>query len=371
MLRSFSRKVRIIVCLCGFFSLLSAREMYVLDLDKSLEIAMKRSYKMLTLKENLLSAEFELKATANQFRTNVNLTIKAPNYTETISSYSDSLGVHYIPIKQSTYNASLVLTQPLPTDGQIYLSSGFYTLEDFYNRRNSIQLNTRLGFEQPIEAFYAYNRIRTGLKQARLNYELSKKQLLRADLDLRYEVSQGFYRLLSAIEREKISLQTLTYQKETFELAQNKYKAGVIAEVEALQMEVDLGDAMNDYDIAKSNRASLANSFKQLIGISLGDSIELRFDLSYPIVTIDEEKAIEMGMKNRLEIREKEINKELSEISIKLAKLNSQSLALDRNRLSQAYISRLEAFISYQLLLADLARKTFYNFQNNTSLVNL
>ncbi|MCK4641178.1 MAG: TolC family protein, partial [Candidatus Marinimicrobia bacterium] len=48
--------------------------------------------------------------------------------------------------------------------------------------------------------------------------------------------------------------------------------------------------------------------------------------------------------------------------------INSQSLALDRNRLSQAYISRLEAYISYKLLLADLTRKTFYDFEKGQAI---
>ena len=42
--------------------------------------------------------------------------------------------------------------------------------------------------------------------------------------------------------------------------------------------------------------------------------------------------------------------------------INSQALALDRNRLSGAFNSRLSALINYKLMLADLKRKTFYDF---------
>jgi hypothetical protein len=44
--------------------------------------------------------------------------------------------------------------------------------------------------------------------------------------------------------------------------------------------------------------------------------------------------------------------------------IDSQSLALERNRLNTAYTSHLGAYISYQLTLADLMRKTFYDFRN-------
>ena len=45
--------------------------------------------------------------------------------------------------------------------------------------------------------------------------------------------------------------------------------------------------------------------------------------------------------------------------------IDSQALALERNRLNNAYNSHLRAYINYQLKLADIMRKTFYDFQKN------
>ena len=45
--------------------------------------------------------------------------------------------------------------------------------------------------------------------------------------------------------------------------------------------------------------------------------------------------------------------------------IDSQSLALERNRLNTSYQSHLNAYIYYQLSLADLMRKTFYDFRND------
>ena len=50
--------------------------------------------------------------------------------------------------------------------------------------------------------------------------------------------------------------------------------------------------------------------------------------------------------------------------------INSQSLALDRQRLSNAYNTRLSALITYKLLVADLTRKTFYDFVRNEEIVS-
>ena len=40
-------------------------------------------------------------------------------------------------------------------------------------------------------------------------------------------------------------------------------------------------------------------------------------------------------------------------------------MALERARLNGAYNTRLDAYINYKLLLSDLMRKTFYDFEKD------
>ena len=87
-------------------------------------------------------------------------------------------------------------------------------------------------------------------------------------------------------------------------------------------MEIDLAEAQNNYDIAILNEVS-QNSFKELLGLDLNDSISLSSELDYQIVIIDPEKAVELALKNRLEVREQEIQIELQKLSIKQQKANS------------------------------------------------
>jgi len=299
-------------------------ETFFLNFEDCLDRAMEKSYKMKTLRENFKSAEYELKATTHSLRTNIHLNLTMPNYKETMQRFEDSLGVYYTPIKQAIYSSNLYIRQPLPTDGNIYFSSGIYSTSDYFRDRNTVQLNTRIGFEQPLQAFYSYNEIQSSLKRARLNYEQSKKQMKRAELDLKYEVSQLFYNLVSSQEQEKIAKQTLEYQQEAHNLAQNKYKAGVIAEVEALEMEIDLAEAENNYAIARSNVQAHEDLLKQFLGIDLVNDLNLDYQLTYEKVYVDQSEAVERGLKYRLEIRESEISKELAEISLKRTRVNGQ-----------------------------------------------
>ena len=463
-----------------------AQDVHYLSLEKCLEIAQEESYSIRFLREDFKVAGFQLTAATNRFKTQVNLNLSAPIYSETISSFVDtSARTLYFPQKQAIYSSDLGITQPLPTDGRVFIQSGIFHIQDFSNNINSFRLNTRIGFEQPLEAIYSYNGILAELRNAELNYELQQRRLTRTLLDLNYEISSAFYNLLSAIESQKIASQTFKQQQESNELAQNKYKAGVIAEVEALQMEVDLAEASNSNDLAKARTTSQANQLKQLLGFALMDSIVLEADLGY--------EEIDVSLQTALELREREISEEQAEIDIRRTRvngqitgilsayydfigvneepedialssnfsnafkelqnrpgnrgvslqleimpqntddmfariqaakarlrqakmsideeklnverdirntvtnlksslkrlklleknikvaersfeitrnrfangeINSQALALDRNRLSQAYNSRLQALISYKLLLADITRKTFYDFVN-------
>ncbi|MCD6346162.1 MAG: TolC family protein, partial [Bacteroidales bacterium] len=49
--------------------------------------------------------------------------------------------------------------------------------------------------------------------------------------------------------------------------------------------------------------------------------------------------------------------------------IDSQDMALERERLNKAYTSRLSSYITYKLSLSDLMRKTFYDFEKGVELV--
>ena len=478
---------------------IKAQEVYELDLQKSIEIAKQKSHQMLILNQVLAQAGYQLKAATSSLKTHVDLNMLLPNYTETIRQFEDSTGLTYYPVQQLNYNGSLVINQPLPTDGRLYVSTGLDNVLDYYKDERLTRMDLRLGFYQPLSAFYAYNSIRSEFKKAQLNYELSQRTLKRTELDLIYETSQEFYSLVATKERMGIAVQVLERQQEAYEIAQNKYEAGLIREVEALQMEVDLGEANNDYDLAEVAYQAQMNYFKQKLGLTLQDLVVVVSDMSYSIIEVDEEMAVNHGLKNRMELRENEIQIELSKLELKRIKseglvkgditgyydligtnqhimpytfseslgdsweqlqgrpgnfgvalrisvpifdwgenrslvraaesgletnryrydeekiniereirntvkqlnsslrrlqlleknvqlaeksftisrqrfsngdINSQALALDRTRLNAAYQSHLDSYISYKLLIADIMRKSFYDFENRQPVIH-
>jgi outer membrane protein TolC len=488
------KKLIILFAITFLQQFVSQAENYKLDLQKSIEIAKTKSFSMLSLVQDLKIAEYNLKSATSSFKTHINLNFVSPQYTETVRQFEDSTGISFYPIKQLNYQGNVNINQPLPTDGYVYVKTGLSNFDDFYTSLRSTYLNTRIGFVQPLDALYGYNKIKSAYKTAELAYEYSKKGLKREELNLVYQVSNSFYNLLSDQKRAEIARLDYDRQKEAFDISQNKYKAGLIKEVDALQMEVDLAEAQNNYDVAIVNQDAALNGFKQLIGIELNDSISLSTEYKYEAVIVDVEKAVQLAKENRLEIREQEIQIELNKLALKKQKsegmiqgdltayyekvgvsgqpvnskfssavqnsytdflnrpqnygvgftvtvpildfgenkalvraaesrlkknmlqkeevqrsierevrnlvndlnsslkrlqllekniivaeksftitrqrfsdgdVDSQNLALERKRLNTAYTSHLSAYTNYQLILADLMRKTFYDFQSN------
>lgn len=473
---------------------IQAQDVYRLDLNSSIGIAKKQSNRMQILQQQLHISEYQLKAATSNFKTHVNMDMVLPRYTEDIIQWEDSLGLSFYPVRKNQMNAYLTINQPLPTDGYLYLTSGLQNMVDYNYEDRLTQISSSIGLRQPIEAFYGYNNIKLSYKQAELNYESSQRQLERAELDLVYEVSSLYYNLLSYEQRLEIAKMSYDRQNEAYTIASNKYKAGLIREVEALQMEVDLSEAANTLDIARVNLSSQKRLFKELLGLNLNDSVIIESSMVYEQVLVDVEKAVKLALENRNELKEHEIRIELSEMEIKRRKaagriqgdilfnynligtnksvlaipldnsfqdswynlqdrpgnfnaaltisiplidwgenkarvnaarasleqnrlqlkgekisiereirtlierlqsslhrlqlleknvivaeksfeisrqrysngeIDSQSIALERERLNNAYISRLESYITYKLLLSDLMRKTFYDFEKD------
>ena len=97
----------------------------------------------------------------------------------------------------------------------------------------------------------------------------------------------------------------------------------------------------------------------------------------------DEERGIEVEVRNlvanlqttlsRLQLLERNVSVAERSYGITLKRftdegIDSQALALERTRLNSAQRIHLDAFIAYQLLLSDLTRKTFYDFENDRAI---
>ena len=342
------------VCLLIFCYQVTNAQVYNLSLEESIEIAKKQSYEIQRLLEDNLIAEDELKAATALLKTNVFMRFTLPQYTESVREWEDSEGITFFSVKTLRGTGNLDIRQPLPTDGTITMTTGLSAVNDYNTDKRASTFNTRIGLSQPLNSFWGYNSIRAELKRAKLNYERSNKAFKRAELNMIYDVSSSYYRLLLLQKGAEISMMNLERQTEAYEISKNKYEAGLIREVENLQMEVDLAEAQNSYDITMLDFMSSTKSFKRLIGLELDAAVTLKSETnSYNIVNVDPEKAVEMAMLNRLEIRDREIQIELQKLQISRQVSQGMPQASLEASWERVGVSNLEISESYSSSLSN------------------
>ena len=290
---------------------------YHLSLEECIEIAKQESYEIKRLLKDKIIAENELSAATARLKTNVSMNFTLPQYNKTVNEWQDSLGISFFSSNTLRGIGGLNIRQPLPTDGTISVQTYLNSINDYTYDRRSTRFITSLMFSQPLNSFWGYNSIRSDLKTSRLNNERTNKALKRSELNLIYNVSNAFYGLLKLQKGVEIAQMNLERQTEASEISKNKYAAGLIREVENLQNEVDLVEAKNNYDEALTGLKAYTNLFTQLIGLDLSATVTLKSEIdNYSIVIVDPNKAVEMALKNRLEIRENEILIEMQRIQI-------------------------------------------------------
>ena len=321
-------------CLILFFLVLCAvgfgQPVRTLTLEEAIDIALEKSYEMKSLRLSLLQAEENLTAARGRFRTNASLQLNVPDWRENLEEIRVK---NQLPYFNTTgiirYQGILDVNQPLPTDGTITLRSQMYhrTVSIFLDeldqdlKRREIYTSLSLRFHQPL---FTINRLRLGLRTANLNYERTSRRFKRSELDIIYLVTQSFFNLYRATRQAEIARETVEQQQELYDLAKKKYEAGLIPEVEALQMEVDLAESQNSLVEAEGNLARAEDSFKQLIGLKLTDRVRVRTSIEFEDYKVPLDKAIEYALKYRSEIRENEINVELARINVREADARSE-----------------------------------------------
>ncbi len=313
----------IIYCLTLFlFSISQAQEKRMLNLQQAIDIALEKSYEMKAARLVKASAEHNLVSVKSNFKMRMDMNLDMPNWSEQVSEISVPNALpQFNTTGQIRYQGDLSISQPLPTDGYVMLRGQAYHRDVSYwsdinqdSKRKDMFTSLSIRFNQPL---FTLNTLQTNLKQANLNFESAVRRYNRDQLDIIYRVTQSFYQLYRATRELEIARADVEQQEELYDLAKQKYEAGLIPEVEALQMEADLSESHSNRVAAEAALERSADRFKQLIGLKLTDNVGVVTDFSIEHADVDVQRAIQLALQNRAEIRLEEIDVELSKIRVK------------------------------------------------------
>ena len=302
----------------------------VLTLEKSIEIALNKSYSIKTLNESVRKSNETLIAARASLRSYANLSFDVPSYSESINQILDAFTNKDVFEKKGSFQnqGQIVISQPFSTNGTLSLV-GTYFRNNLFN--DSRRLNPLTGeefgkseskffsnnlyfrFVQPI---FTANTLKMNIERAELGFEETEKQYNRYQLAIVADVTTRFYELYQAKEQVKIDESRVKQSEDSYQMAENRYQADLIPQVEVMQLEVELARNKNLLEMSIGNLRRIEDSFRHLIGLDIEQEIEIAAELDYEPITIELNYALSRALKYRTELRVEEINIQRSKLNV-------------------------------------------------------
>ena len=298
------------------FSALNGLPQKGLTLDEALRIAETNSPTMQRTRLSLVRSQENLNAQNASLKSNFSLTINPIGYSqnrtfnELISKWNST---------QTTESYGLfTVSQPIVlTDARVSLTNRFgYT--DSYSEytdqtTKGFSNNLSLNIDQPL---FTYNRTKLQLRELELALENSQLNYAIQLLSLENQVSQAFYYVYQQQKSLEIASQAYQNMQQSYEVSRNKVDAGISPREEMFQAELNLATAKSDYENKQVSLENAKDEFKIMIGMSLFDDLIVLPNIEVDTVNIDISFAIDQGLANRMELRQRKINIESSEFDL-------------------------------------------------------
>lgn len=327
-----SKKVRryFLVVTAGMLFLLSqaivSPAQQALTIQKALEIAMENSPSIQTSKISLDRSKEQMKIQEAALKSSFSLSLSPfslsqdntfdTRYSDWYKSWTKSSGTTFTiaqPIKQ--------------TDGTFTLTNRLNWQDSFSGANNadienkSFTNSLYLTFTQPI---FTYNRTKLTLRNLELDIENSTIQYELQKLSLEKNVTQYFYNVYQDKSSLDIARDELTNQQASYEIIKNKVDAGLSAKDELYEAELTLASSKASVNNAVVTLENALDTFKQLIGVAVTDSISIDADIAYKPVEVVMERAIDHALKSRMELRQKDIDIETAKQNILTASAQNE-----------------------------------------------
>ena len=172
---------------------------------------------------------------------------------------------------------------------------------------------------QPIFAGFSilrqYDIAKLGLNSAEI-----KEKLIRQDIIL--DAKTVYFSLLKAQKLHKISEETVVQIDAHKNVAENFYQVGMSPLNDLLQAQVELANAKQDLIVAKNTMENAESDFNILLRRPVNTPVEIEDILDYSSFEKDLGYCLAQANKNRLEIKIADLEVEMAEKELQLAKTN-------------------------------------------------
>jgi outer membrane protein TolC len=287
-----------------------------LTLEQALNIAETNSPSMKKTRLSLIRSQENLNAQNAALKSNFSLTLNPIAYNQ--SREFNNLISQWNSTTTTQSYGDFTVSQPIvATDARISLTNRFgYT--DSYSEYTGTTLkgfsnNLSLRLDQPI---FTYNRTKLQLKELQLSLENAQLNYAMQLLALEKQVSQAFYYVYQQQQSLDIANQAYQNMQKSYEVSKTKVEAGISAREEMFQAELNLATTKSDFENSQVSLENAKDDFKILIGMSLFDDLIVLPNIAVDTVNVDISFAIDQGLHNRMELRQRKIDIEISQFDL-------------------------------------------------------
>lgn len=284
----------------------------VFTLEESIAVAKRNSPDIKKSNLNLFSNQKSLDAQRKSLKSRVDLNITPFDYYR--SRVFEPIISQWNTYEEFTSFANLSVSQPIAaTDGTISINNQF-GYRDSFSSFSDQTINTYSNYlyfqyDQPI---FTYNRIKLNVKELELNLENATISNALQLLTLEQSVTQSFYALYQRQNDLDIASDEYENQRISHEVTKTKVEADLLAKEELFQSELNLSTSRSTVENAKVILDNTADDFKFLIGMDLEEEIRVEVDVNFITREVNLQQAIEYGLNNRMELRQRNIEIERS-----------------------------------------------------------
>lgn len=275
-------------------------------LEEALDIAFKNSPDIQRSRLNIERNKELLNAQLASLKSKFALDVTPFSYSKR-DIYDDQFSTWYNS-ETKQFSSQFSVVQPIKAlDGTLSLVNSFEYHDNisttgsdfgFYN-------NLYVQYKQPL---FMFNRTKMNLERNQLNLENATLAYAIEMLNMEKYVSQAFYDIYQKQMSLQIAKEDFENQKISKEIIESKVEGELSAREELFQAELNYSTSESNLEDQKVALENSKDEFKRLLGISLDEEIEVATDVQYKEVAVNLKKAVDNGLKQRLELQQKEIN---------------------------------------------------------------
>jgi outer membrane protein len=314
----FNKKARIsfLILIVLIYKVSAGFSQQGLTLEQSLRIAEMNSPAMKKTRFSLIRSQENLNAQNASLKSQFSLSLNPITYNQ--GKVFNELISNYNTQRNIGSSGTFSIVQPIVlTDATISLTNNFSYLDSYSQFANLKQKifsnNLAINLNQPL---FTYNRTKLTLKELQLALENSQLSYAIQLLALEKQVTQSFYYVYQQQKSLEIANQAYQNTQKNHEVSKNKVDAGISPREEMFQAELNLATAKSDYENSLVTLENAKDDFKLLIGMSLYEDLVVIPNIAVDTVSVNISFAIDQGLKNRMEIRQRNIDIENSQFDL-------------------------------------------------------